>query len=178
MNEKQIDEYFDEKGRGLEEAKERARRVASKSIGAKAKRIWGSFYAGDYITREQIAGYLKIAGLVVAGLIAAKGIATNDMLDTYETIVKKQAIEEMPIGNAKEFVEGYDESKLSNLRAINAAIEELDDDDYKINGDRKDGTHSDLLPFDGGSLFSPSDKQLDAMTQVANDQIEEYRRSK
>ena len=164
-----VDAYLDNKDAGLKDAQERARRVAKKSITSEVQRVWGSFYRGDYITREQIASFAKYATGVLAALMVAKGIMAVDDLNDLAVAVNQQATETLSETNAEEFMAGYDKYNLDNLKAIDQAYDELKDSEaYRLNGDRKDGTHND-------SPLSGSDIRLDALDRVAEQRIHEYK---
>ena len=161
-----------------QDSKFEATRLIDKSVdkdGSKLKRIWGELYAGNYITREQIKAGVTIAGVALMGILAIKGLANLEKTEDYRRLVKIEAIRELSSDDYKEFIDNYNESRLNSLKEINAAIDELDDSDYKLNGDRADGTHNDSIIADERALFAYSDKDLDAMQLAADKEIEEFK---
>ena len=164
-----------------QDSKFEATRVIDKSVdkdGSKLKRIWGELYAGNYITREQIKVGVTVASVALMGILAMKGLANLEKADDYRRLVKVEAIRELSSDDFKEFIDNYDKKKIDIIKGINDAYDELDDDDYKLNGDREDGTHNNSIIADERSLFAYSDKDLDAMQLAAEKEVDEFKEVK
>ena len=153
-------------------------RLKRKSINKEKQLIKGELYRSKRIDKRHI----KRTGIVIASMVimvaSSKMANKAEVLDTYDRVLEQEAKNELSYTESIDFLESHDLSKKQIYDAYVDTIDSLDDEDYTFFGDRKDGSHNETMPIDPNSLVNLSDKQKDAIDELVEDEIEEYKRGK
>ena len=153
-------------------------RLKKKSINKEKKQIYGELYRGKRIDKRHI----RRTGILVAtvlALITSNRIANKmEVLDTYDNVLNKKVEKEMDYTESIEFLDSHQPSKKEIYDNYVKTINDLDSEEYTAFGDRKDGTHNETLPLDLNNLVNLSDKQKDAIDELVDSEVEEYKRGK
>ena len=156
------------------------RKSIQDSHNSKRQRIHGETYPSKKITKKQI---LTVCGIVAAA-VAATAILNHvkvdkriDASEEYQAILQNVAEDELSISESIDFLDNFDNPKEHYERYIEA-LESLDDTEYDFFGNRKDGTHNDLVNEADPNTSHPVDKKLDAMQKASEQQVQEYREYK
>jgi hypothetical protein len=153
-------------------------RLKRKSINKEKQLVKGELYRSKRIDKRHI----KRTGIVIASMVimlaSSKMANKAEVLDTYDRVLKQEAKNELSYSESVDFLESQDVSRHDIYNAYVDAYESLEDENYNFFGDRKDGSHNETMPMDFNSLVNLSDKQKDAIDELVEDEIEEYRRGK
>ena len=98
----------------------------------------------------------------------------KDFLDSIKLIQKN-------VYSSNEEIKKKEENKTENetIKELETEYEfNLDEEEYTIFGDRKDGTHNETLPTNLDNLINLRDIQKDAIDELVDNEIEEFKRGK
>lgn len=156
-------------------------RIKRKSIqdsnNSKRQRIHGELYRGKKVTKKKIQNTCLAVASIAVIIAAGKGIKHIDTTSTYNAVLNNTIKDELSYSESVDFLENYDKPKEHYENYIEA-LESLDDTEYDFFGNRKDGTHNEVIKDDPGSLINYSDKEKDAMVNAVEDEIQEYKGAK
>ena len=156
-------------------------RIKNKSIqdshNSKRQKINGELYRGKKVTKMKLKKAVAVAVGVVAVMASVKGLHHLEVTDTYNRELNNFVSDELSYSESVDFLENYDQPKEHYEKYIEA-LENLDDTEYNFFGDRKDGTHNEVIKSDPNNLIQLSDKEKDAMVNALDDEIDEYKRGK
>lgn len=156
-------------------------RIKRKSIqdsnNSKRQRIHGELYRGKKVTKKKIQNTCLAVASIAVIIAAGKGIKHIDTVDTYNTVLNNTIKDELSYSESIDFLENYDKPKEHYENYIEA-LESLDDTEYDFFGNRKDGTHNEVIKDDPGSLINYSDEEKDAIVNAVEEQVQEYKGAK
>lgn len=156
-------------------------RIKRKSIqdseNTKKQRVYGELYRGKKVTKKKIQTACLLVASAVVLIASTKGIKHLDTIDTYNRVLENTAKDELSYSESIDFLENYDVPKEHYDNYIEA-LESLDDTDYNFFGDRKDGTHNEIINEDPGAFTNLSDKEKDAIVNAVEEEIQEYKGAK
>ena len=94
----------------------------------------------------------------------------------YKMVLKDVASRELDGYELYKFLEDNSNIKASQIRSMETP---LDSGQYTVLGNRIDGTHSEYQYFeDKDGIFAASDKEFDAMEELAQGRVEDYVKGK
>ncbi len=156
-------------------------RIKRKSIqdsnNSKRQRIHGELYRGKKVTKKKIQNTCLAVASIAVIIAAGKGIKHIDTTSTYNVVLNNTIKDELSYSESVDFLENYDKPKEHYENYIEA-LESLDDTEYDFFGNRKDGTHNEVIKDDPGSLINYSDEEKDAIVNAVERQVEEYKGAK
>ena len=142
----------------------------------KKQEIHGELYKGKEVYKDLVK---RITGGIVAVVIAAGLVRLghdDSLVRDYKMILKDVADKELDGYELDKFMEENSDIKASQIRSMEQSF---DSGQYTVLGNRIDGTHSDYQYFeDKDGLFVASDKEFDAMEELAKGRVESYIKGK